>query len=53
VRDVSPMACILSQYEEHLRSERGLVTHTILQYSPSFVGFLSSASTKDPSFGEN
>ena len=36
VRDLSPMAGILSQYEKHLRSERGLVTHTILQYQ-SFV----------------
>jgi len=36
VRDSSPLAEILSQYERYLRSERGLVTITILQYQ-SFV----------------
>jgi site-specific recombinase XerC len=36
VRDTSPLAAILSQYEKHLRSERGLVTPTIRQYQ-SFV----------------
>jgi site-specific recombinase XerD len=36
VRDISPLADILSRYEKHLRSERGLVTITILHYQ-SFV----------------
>ena len=34
--DRSPLAHILNQYETHLRTERGLVAHTILQYQ-SFV----------------
>ena len=36
-RDRSPLADILSRYETHLRTERGLVTDTILRYLP-FVG---------------
>jgi site-specific recombinase XerD len=36
VRDISPLADILSRYEKYLRSERGLVTITILHYQ-SFV----------------
>lgn len=35
-RDRSPLADILNRYEKHLRTERGLVTHTILEYQ-SFV----------------
>ena len=34
VRDLSPLADILSRYEKHLRSERGLVTATVLNYLP-------------------
>ncbi len=40
VRDVSPVAGILSQYEKHLRSERALVTHTILKYQAFVRRFL-------------
>jgi integrase/recombinase XerD len=36
VRDRSPLADILGRYEKHLRSERGLVTATVLNYQ-SFV----------------
>lgn len=35
-RDRSPLAQILNRYETHLRIERGLVAHTILEYQ-SFV----------------
>ncbi len=31
--DRSPLARILNQYETHLRTERGLVAHTILEYA--------------------
>ena len=34
--DRSPLARILNRYETHLRTERGLVAHTILEYQ-SFV----------------
>ena len=34
--DRSPLAQILNRYETHLRTERGLVAHTILEYQ-SFV----------------
>lgn len=34
--DSSPLAHILNRYETHLRTERGLVAHTILEYQ-SFV----------------
>jgi len=34
--DRSPLACILNRYETHLRTERGLVSHTIQEYQ-SFV----------------
>ena len=40
VRDLSPLADILSRYEEHLRSERGLVTATVLNYLPYIRRFL-------------
>lgn len=40
VRDLSPLADILSRYEKHLRSERGLVTATILNYRPFIRKFL-------------
>src|SRR6266568_4512170 len=36
VCDRSPLAHILNRYETHLRTERGLVAHTILEYQ-SFV----------------
>jgi integrase/recombinase XerD len=40
VRDLSALADILSRYEEHLRSERGLVTATVLNYQPYIRRFL-------------
>ncbi len=40
VPDKSPLADILSQYENHLRSERGLVTVTIIGYLPFVRKFL-------------
>lgn len=40
VRDQSPLAEILSRYEKHLRSERGLVTATVLNYQPFIRRFL-------------
>jgi site-specific recombinase XerD len=40
VRDLSPLADILRRYEEHLRSERGLVTATVLNYLPYIRRFL-------------
>jgi site-specific recombinase XerD len=40
VRDLSPLADILSRYEKHLRSERGLVTATVLNYLPYIRRFL-------------
>ncbi|MGA7951270.1 MAG: tyrosine-type recombinase/integrase [Thiobacillaceae bacterium] len=40
VRDQSPLADILSRYEKHLRSERGLVTATVLNYQPFIRRFL-------------
>jgi integrase/recombinase XerD len=48
VRDRSPLADILGRYEKHLRSERGLVTATVLNYQ-SFVGkFLVERFRKGP-----
>ena len=40
VRDMSPLAGILSRYEKYLRSERGLVTATVLNYQPFVRRFL-------------
>ncbi len=40
LRDQSPWADILSRYEKHLRSERGLVTTTISSYSSFIRKFL-------------
>ncbi len=40
VRDQSPSADILSRYEKHLRSERGLVTATVVNYQPFIRRFL-------------
>lgn len=40
VRDQSPLADILSRYETYLRSERGLVTVTILNYQAFVRRFL-------------
>ncbi len=40
VRDLSPLADILNRYEEYLRSERGLVTATVLNYQPYIRRFL-------------
>lgn len=38
--DASPLAIILSRYEKHLRSERGLVTATVINYLPFVRKFL-------------
>ena len=38
--DRSPLAHILNQYETHLRTERGLVAHTILEYQSCVRKFL-------------
>jgi site-specific recombinase XerD len=40
VCDRSPLAAILNQYETYLRSERGLVAHTILNYQTCVRKFL-------------
>lgn len=40
IPDKSPFADILSRYEKHLRSERGLVTATIIGYQPFVRTFL-------------
>jgi integrase/recombinase XerD len=40
VSDKSPLADILSRYEKYLRSERGLVTVTIINYQPFVRKFL-------------
>ena len=40
VRDQSPLSDILSRYEKHLRSERGLVTATVLNYQAFIRRFL-------------
>jgi site-specific recombinase XerD len=40
VSDQSPLADILSGYEKHLRSERGLVTATVINYQPFIRTFL-------------
>jgi site-specific recombinase XerD len=40
VLDLSPLAGILSRYEKYLRSERGLVTATVLNYQPYIRRFL-------------
>lgn len=40
VCDESPLADILNRYEKHLRSERGLVTATIINYQPFVRKFL-------------
>jgi integrase/recombinase XerD len=40
VSDRSSLADILSRYEKHLRSERGLVTATIISYQPFVRKFL-------------
>src|ERR1041385_2490780 len=38
--DTSPLAAILNRYERHLRSERGLVTATVVNYIPFARRFL-------------
>ena len=40
VSDKSPLAAVVSRYEKHLRSERGLVTATIISYQPFIRKFL-------------
>jgi site-specific recombinase XerD len=40
VREQSPLADILSGYEKHLRSERGLVTATVINYQSFIRKFL-------------
>lgn len=41
VVDESPLGKILSRYEEHLRSERGLSTSTVINYQPFIRKFLT------------
>jgi site-specific recombinase XerD len=41
VVDASPLGKILSRYEEHLRSERGLSTSTVINYQPFIRKFLT------------
>ncbi|HEX5483591.1 MAG TPA: site-specific integrase, partial [Terriglobia bacterium] len=48
VRDMSPLADILSRYEKYLRSERGLVTATVLNYQPFVRKFLVERFRKGP-----
>ena len=38
--DASPLAIILNRYERHLRSDRGLVTATVINYLPFVRKFL-------------
>ena len=40
IRDGSPLAEILNRYEKHLRSERGVVTSTVVNYLPFARKFL-------------
>ncbi len=47
-RDPSPLADILSRYEKHLRSERGLVTATVLNYQPFIRKFLVNRFREGP-----
>ncbi|MGC1451232.1 MAG: tyrosine-type recombinase/integrase [Candidatus Sulfotelmatobacter sp.] len=39
-RDDSPLAAILTRYEKHLRSERGLAAATVINYLPCIRKFL-------------
>jgi site-specific recombinase XerD len=48
VRDQSQLADILSRYEKHLRSERGLVTATVLNYRAFIRRFLIDRFRKGP-----
>ena len=48
VSDKSPLADILSRYEKHLRSERGLVTATIISYQPFIRKFLLKRFREQP-----
>ena len=46
--DRSPLAGILNQYETYLRSERGLVAHTIVNYQDFVRKFLLERFRKEP-----
>jgi len=46
--DRSPLAPILNQYEAHLRTERGLVAHTIEQYQSFVRKFLGERFRSQP-----
>jgi hypothetical protein len=50
VSDKSPLAAILSRYEKHLRSERGLVTATIICYQPVIRKFLLERFREQPDY---
>jgi site-specific recombinase XerD len=48
VRDPSPLANIWDRYEKYLRSERGLVTATVLSYRPFVREFLVARFREGP-----
>jgi integrase/recombinase XerD len=48
VRDISPLADILSRYEKHLLSERGLVITTALRYQHFIRKFLVERFQEEP-----
>lgn len=48
VGDDSPLAGMLKRYEKHLRSERGLVTATIVNYLPFVRKFLVERFREEP-----
>jgi site-specific recombinase XerD len=53
VQEQSPLEKILNRYETHLRSERGLVTATIVNYKPVIRKFLLERFGEEPlQFGE-
>src|SRR5215831_10867651 len=46
--DDSPLAAILTRYERHLRSERGLATATVINYLPCIRKFLMERFREKP-----
>jgi site-specific recombinase XerD len=50
IRNSSPLAEILDRYEKHLRSERGLVTSTVVNYLPFARKFLVERFPNGPLF---
>jgi site-specific recombinase XerD len=47
-RDDSPLAAILTRYERHLRSERGLAAATVINYLPCIRKFLMERFREKP-----